>query len=122
MGIGKGYGKTILFGEHFVVYGLPAIASALGTYTTANVKVIEGNGWGSTTALEAQALHVDAVDLSPNKEFIERLLKCAEGIPRTMVINSFDARFVLHTLKELKQKNEDINTLVQTRVLGSKSK
>jgi len=45
MGTGKGYGKTILFGEHFVVYGLPAIASALGTYTTANVKVIEGNGW-----------------------------------------------------------------------------
>lgn len=45
MGTGKGYGKTILFGEHFVVYGLPAIASALGTYTTADVKVVEGNGW-----------------------------------------------------------------------------
>ncbi|MBY8990422.1 MAG: mevalonate kinase [Candidatus Lokiarchaeota archaeon] len=45
MGIGKGYGKTILFGEHFVVYGLPAIASALDTYTIANVKVVEGNGW-----------------------------------------------------------------------------
>jgi len=45
MGIGKGFGKTILFGEHFVVYGLPAIASALGSYTTADVKVIEGNGW-----------------------------------------------------------------------------
>ncbi len=34
---GIGYGKTILFGEHFVVYGLPAIASALGSYTTAKV-------------------------------------------------------------------------------------
>ncbi|MFX0083057.1 MAG: mevalonate kinase [Candidatus Hodarchaeota archaeon] len=45
MGIGKGYGKTILFGEHFVVYGLPAIASALGSYTTADVNVIEGSGW-----------------------------------------------------------------------------
>jgi len=45
MGLGKGYGKTILFGEHFVVFGLPAIASALGSYTTADVKVIEGNGW-----------------------------------------------------------------------------
>lgn len=45
MGIGKGYGKTILFGEHFVVYGLPAIASALDTYTTADVKVVDGNGW-----------------------------------------------------------------------------
>ena len=45
MGTGKGYGKTILFGEHYVVYGLPAIASALGFYTTSEVKVVEGKGW-----------------------------------------------------------------------------
>jgi mevalonate kinase len=45
VGSGKGYGKTILFGEHFVVYGLPSIASALGAYTTADVKVVEGSGW-----------------------------------------------------------------------------
>ncbi|MFX1315394.1 MAG: mevalonate kinase [Promethearchaeota archaeon] len=45
MGSGKGYGKTILFGEHFVVYGLPAIASALGSFTIADIKVLEGNGW-----------------------------------------------------------------------------
>ena len=45
MGTGKGYGKTILFGEHFVVYGLPAIASALRSYTTAEVKLGDGNGW-----------------------------------------------------------------------------
>jgi mevalonate kinase len=45
VGSGKGYGKTILFGEHFVVYDLPSIASALGTYTTANVQVEKGNGW-----------------------------------------------------------------------------
>ncbi|MBY9010294.1 MAG: mevalonate kinase [Candidatus Lokiarchaeota archaeon] len=45
MGFGKGYGKTILFGEHFVVYGFPAIASALGSYTTADVKVVDGKGW-----------------------------------------------------------------------------
>lgn len=35
---GTGYGKTILFGEHFVVYGLPAIASAIGDYTKAVVE------------------------------------------------------------------------------------
>ncbi len=45
MGSGNGYGKTILFGEHFVVYGLPSIVSALGAYTTADVKVVKGNGW-----------------------------------------------------------------------------
>ena len=45
MGTGKGYGKTILFGEHFVVYGFPAMASALGSYTTADVKVVDGQSW-----------------------------------------------------------------------------
>jgi mevalonate kinase len=45
LGTGKGFGKTILFGEHFVVYGLAAIASALGTYTTAAVKVVDGKSW-----------------------------------------------------------------------------
>ena len=45
MGSGMGYGKTILFGEHFVVFGFPAIASALSSYTTAEVKVVDGKGW-----------------------------------------------------------------------------
>ena len=31
--------------NHFVVYGLPAIASALSSYTTADVKVVEGKNW-----------------------------------------------------------------------------
>ena len=38
MGRGSGYGKVILFGEHFVVYGLPALASAIGGQTTAIVE------------------------------------------------------------------------------------
>jgi mevalonate kinase len=45
VGSGKGYGKAILFGEHFVVYGLPSIVSALGACTTADVKVVKGSGW-----------------------------------------------------------------------------
>lgn len=45
MGRGYGFGKTILFGEHFVVYGLPAIASAITSETTARVKKIKGNNY-----------------------------------------------------------------------------
>ena len=37
MGEGYGYGKVILFNEHFVVYDVPAIASAIDKTTTARV-------------------------------------------------------------------------------------
>ncbi len=45
MGTGSGFGKTILFGEHFVVYGLPAMASAIGDFTEAIVEIEEGKGY-----------------------------------------------------------------------------
>ena len=38
MSVGYGFGKTILFGEHFVVYSLPAIASAISAKTVAKVE------------------------------------------------------------------------------------
>ncbi|MFX0090674.1 MAG: mevalonate kinase [Candidatus Hodarchaeota archaeon] len=45
MGKGHGYGKTILFGEHFVVYGLPALASAIGSKTDAIVEKKADKGY-----------------------------------------------------------------------------
>jgi mevalonate kinase len=44
MGKGVGFGKVILFNEHFVVYGLPAIASAIGSKTIALVERQIGSG------------------------------------------------------------------------------
>jgi len=44
LGKGIGFGKVILFNEHFVVYGLPAIASAIGAKTTAVVERRPGSG------------------------------------------------------------------------------
>lgn len=44
-GEGSGYGKTILFGEHFVVYGVPALASAIGDATTCVVESKDGTGY-----------------------------------------------------------------------------
>jgi mevalonate kinase len=37
MAQGSGYGKVILFNEHFVVYGIPSIASAIDSKTVATV-------------------------------------------------------------------------------------
>jgi mevalonate kinase len=45
MGIGSGKGKTILFGEHFVVYGLPALAAGISSETVAKVTRKKDAGW-----------------------------------------------------------------------------
>ncbi len=45
MGQGVGFGKVILFNEHFVVYGIPAVASAIGAKTTASVDRSPGAGY-----------------------------------------------------------------------------
>lgn len=44
-GEGIGFGKAILFNEHFVVYGVPSIVSAIGRYTVAKVESSENSGW-----------------------------------------------------------------------------
>ena len=44
MGRGVGFGKVILFNEHFVVYGIPAVVSAVGAKSTALVERMPGSG------------------------------------------------------------------------------
>ena len=43
-GHGIGFGKAILFNEHFVVYGIPSIVSAIGNYTVAKVEPYDKPG------------------------------------------------------------------------------
>lgn len=45
MGVGAGHGKSILFGEHFVVYGMPSLAAGIDSVTTARVTEREWPGW-----------------------------------------------------------------------------
>ncbi len=45
MGTGSGKGKSILFGEHFVVYGLPALAAGIESETVAKVRKKDSPGW-----------------------------------------------------------------------------
>ena len=42
---GIGFGKAILFNEHFVVYGIPSIVSAIGNYTIAKINSSDKNGY-----------------------------------------------------------------------------
>ena len=45
MGIGTGFGKTILIGDQFVLKGVPAIVSSIPFVTEAVVERIDGEGW-----------------------------------------------------------------------------
>jgi len=45
MATGSGKGKTILFGEHFVVYGLPALAAGIASETQAIITRVRSFGW-----------------------------------------------------------------------------
>jgi mevalonate kinase len=45
MGIGTGFGKTILIGDQFVLKGVPALVSSIPFVTEAVVERIDGEGW-----------------------------------------------------------------------------
>ena len=73
MGRGSGFGKVILFGEHFVVHGLPGIVSAIDLTADAEVKKI---GDGITIKDERRgAKGYTEKKRTQQKESIQRMLK-----------------------------------------------
>jgi len=80
MGKGSGYGKVILFGEHFVVHGEPGIVSAIDSTTDAEVKrisegiAINDERKGTKGYTEKKKAH--------QKESMERMLKTMGIDPR----------------------------------------
>lgn len=81
MGKGSGYGKVILFGEHFVVHGLPGIVSAIDSTTDAEVK-------RGTRGINVKDERKTAKGYSEEKrlqqlESIERMLKAMGIDPKT---------------------------------------
>jgi mevalonate kinase len=76
MGEGSGYGKVILFNEHFVVYGIPAIASAIGSKTIARVEPFEGKGWSIRDERPATPGYKEE-KLDHQRDSIERILEAA---------------------------------------------
>jgi mevalonate kinase len=73
MGRGSGFGKVILFGEHFVVHGVPGIVSAIDSTADAEVKkIVEG----ITVKDERKGARGYTVKKrTQQKESIERMLK-----------------------------------------------
>jgi len=74
LGQGVGFGKVILFNEHFVVYGIPAIASAIGVKTTATVERSAGSGVELKDA-RPESPGYKAEKLGQQKESLDILLK-----------------------------------------------
>jgi len=73
MGRGSGFGKVILFGEHFVVHGVPGIVSAIDLTADAEVKKI---GDGITIKDERRgAKGYTEKKGTQQKESIQRMLK-----------------------------------------------
>jgi mevalonate kinase len=73
-GEGIGFGKAILFNEHFVVYGIPAIVSAIGKYTVAKVNPIDETGWKIIDNRKATPRYKED-KLEQQKDSINRILK-----------------------------------------------
>ena len=81
MGKGSGFGKVILFGEHFVVHGVPGIVSAIESTNDAEVKK-------TGKRIKIKDERRTAKGYSEEKrlqqlESIERVLKTMEIDPRT---------------------------------------
>jgi mevalonate kinase len=121
-----GYGKTILFGEHFVVYGLPAIAAALSDNTTAIVEDgksglefidnrPETPGYKTTKKGEIQR-QLDALighfkidtKKTPLKIILSGNLVCASGIGASAALAASIAR-AINTKFNLGMNDEQIN-------------
>ena len=73
-GEGIGFGKAIVFNEHFVVYKIPAIVSAIGKYTLAKVEAVDKPGWKINDNRKATPNYKeDKID--QQKDSIDRMIK-----------------------------------------------
>ncbi|OYT27739.1 mevalonate kinase [Thermoplasmatales archaeon ex4572_165] len=73
-GEGIGFGKAIVFNEHFVVYKIPAIVSAIGKYTLAKVEPVNTSGWKLNDNRKATPRYKDD-KIDQQKDSINRIMK-----------------------------------------------
>ena len=85
MGRGSGFGKTILFGEHFVVHGVPGIASAVDSAADAEVKKAT-KGINVTDERSGAKGYAEKKKLQ-QLESIERMLTAMGMDPKTVAMD-----------------------------------
>ena len=73
-GEGIGFGKIILFNEHFVVYGIPSIVSAIGNYTIAKISPFEIPDYKLTDNRSATPKY-KSDKINQQKESLDNILK-----------------------------------------------
>jgi mevalonate kinase len=76
MGEGRGFGKVILFNEHFVVYGIPSIVSAISQTTTAKVEPFGGRGIHLEDLRSATPRYKEE-KIDQQRESVDRIFKAA---------------------------------------------
>jgi mevalonate kinase len=82
MGKGSGFGKVILFGEHFVVHGVPGIVSAIDSTADAEIRRTKK---GITIVDERKGTKGYAEEKKTQQlESIDRILKAMEIEPKTV--------------------------------------
>jgi len=135
IGKGTGFGKVILFGEHFVVYGLPAIASAISDVTTARIEphgkysLIDNRpateGYKSTKKGEMERsmkllldfMKID-VEKNPVRITLAGNLFCTSGIGASAAMATSIAR-AFSDLYGLKLSDDEINRISYEAEKGS---
>ena len=85
MGKGSGFGKTILFGEHFVVHGVAGIASAVDSVANAKVKKTQ-KGINITDERTGAKGYAEKKKLQ-QLESIERMLIAMNMDPKNVAID-----------------------------------
>jgi mevalonate kinase len=121
-GVGRAFGKLILFGEHAAVYGHPAVGISLPEQTTVRLEDRGATGWGldaippgdrdsAARVLERMEPHLPGIILRRN-----RTVHIESSVPRGVGFGSSAALCVAFARALLQNAGEDPDAIDTDRV------